>query len=325
MKVVVIGLGSMGKRRIRLLRERKDVEIFGIDSNAGRCEEVVGKFGIECFSSLDEACSSRSIDCAMVCTSPLSHSAIISDCLDHGLHVFTEINLVSDGYEENMAKAREKGKVLFLSSTFLYQDDTDKIIEKVKGSRSPLNYIYHVGQYLPDWHPWESYNNYFIGDARTNGCREILAIELPWIVSCFGDVKSVKCIKSRNTGLNISYDDNLMILLEHEGGAKGCFAVDVVSRCAIRNLEIFGEDLHLFWRGSVETLSEYDIESRQIRPIEIDSVSEHMEGYAAFIDENPYRKEVASFLSRVGGCEDAPLWDFERDTAVLKLIDEIES
>lgn len=325
MEVVVIGLGSMGKRRIRLLRERKDIAIFGIDSNAERCAEVREKFGVECFPGLDEACAARRIDCALVCTSPLSHAAIISDCLDHGLHVFTEINLVSDGYAENIAKAKEKGKVLFLSSTFLYQDDTDKIIEKVKGSQAPLNYIYHVGQYLPDWHPWESYNSYFIGNPRTNGCREILAIELPWIVTCFGAVKSVKCIKSKNTGLNVSYDDNLMILLEHEGGAKGCFAVDVVSRCAIRNLEIFGEDLHLFWHGSVETLSEYDIASKQVKPVKIDSVSEHMEGYADFIDENPYRKEIASFLDLVEGRADTSVWDFERDTQVLKLIDEIES
>lgn len=314
----------MGKRRIRLLSERPDMVIYGVDSNAERCAEVREKFGIECYPCLSEAMGAHGIECALVCTSPLSHAAIIGDCLDRGLHVFTEINLVSDGYAENVAKAREKGKILFLSSTFLYQDDIARISEKVRGSCSGLNYIYHVGQYLPDWHPWESYNNYFIGDPRTNGCREILAIELPWIVSCFGRVKSVKCVKSKNSGLNVNYDDNMMVIMEHEGGAKGCFAVDVVSRCAIRNLEIYGEDLHLFWHGSVETLSEYDIESGQVMPVRIDSVSEHAEGYADFIDENPYRRELSSFFDMVEGRLDDAVWDFERDAEVLKLIDEIE-
>ena len=32
MKVLVIGLGSMGKRRIRLLKEQEDIEIFGVVS-----------------------------------------------------------------------------------------------------------------------------------------------------------------------------------------------------------------------------------------------------------------------------------------------------
>jgi len=33
MKIIVIGLGSMGKRRIRLLSEHKDMTLFGIDNN----------------------------------------------------------------------------------------------------------------------------------------------------------------------------------------------------------------------------------------------------------------------------------------------------
>ena len=320
----MIGLGSMGKRRIRLLLERGDVEISGVDSNAERCAETAQRFGIECFPGLEAACAAHKPDCAFVCTSPLSHAAITGACLDLGLHVFTEINLVKDAYAANMAKAAEKGKVLFLSSTFLYQDDIAAIMEKVGAASSPLDYIYHVGQYLPDWHPWESYNNYFIGNPRTSGCREILAIELPWIVSCFGAVKSVKCVKSKNTDLNVSYDDNMLILLEHEGGAKGCFAVDVVSRCAIRNLEIYGEDLHLFWHGSVDTLSEYDIASKQTRPIVIDSVAEHEEGYADFIDENPYRKEITAFIDMVEGRLKTPVWDFGRDAEILDIIDDIE-
>ena len=46
MKIIVIGLGSMGKRRIRLLSEHKDIELFGIDSKESRCNEVKEKFGM---------------------------------------------------------------------------------------------------------------------------------------------------------------------------------------------------------------------------------------------------------------------------------------
>ena len=41
MKVIVIGLGSMGKRRIRLLKKiSADIEIIGVDSNMERVEFV---------------------------------------------------------------------------------------------------------------------------------------------------------------------------------------------------------------------------------------------------------------------------------------------
>lgn len=325
MKIIVIGLGSMGKRRLRLLSERNDVELFGIDSQESRCEEVKEKFGITCFKSITEAVEAENIEAAVISTSPLSHAAIIKECLTHNLHVFTEINLVQDGYEENMALAKEKNLVLFLSSTFLYRKETQTIIEKVQNAKCPLNYIYHVGQYLPDWHPWESYNSYFIGNPRTNGCREIMAIDLPWVVSAFGPIKSVSAIKSKNTELNITYNDNYLITLEHESGHKGVFAVDVVARKSGRNIEIFGEQLHLSWNGTADSLKVFNIEEKKDEIVSFDDASEHVEGYAAFVTENPYREELNSFLKQIADRDYSPAWDFEKDKVVLDIIDQIEA
>lgn len=325
MKIIVIGLGSMGKRRIRLISENKDVELFGIDSQEGRCAEVKEKFGIICYNSIDEACKAQNIEAAIISTSPLSHASIIKECLEHDLHVFTEINLVQDGYDENIALAKSKDKVLFLSSTFLYRKETQTIIEKVREAKCPLNYIYHVGQYLPDWHPWESYNNYFIGNPKTNGCREIMAIDLPWVVTAFGAIKDVKVMKSKNTELNISYNDNYLIMLEHESGAKGVFAVDVVARKPYRHIDVYGELLQLSWNGTADSLNEFDIVNKKDINITFDDASEHVEGYAAFITENPYREELNAYLKQIADKNFKPAWDFEKDKAVLDIIDKIEA
>lgn len=325
MKVIVIGLGSMGKRRIRLLSEHKNIEIFGIDSNPDRCAEVKEKFGVNSYESISAALGAEQPQCALICTSPLSHAGIIKECLENNLHVFTEINLVSDGYEENMKLAKEKGLVLFLSSTFLYRKETQTIIEKVKDHQSKINYIYHVGQYLPDWHPWESYNSYFIGNLRTNGCREIMAIDMPWLVTAFGPIKSVQSLKSKNTELNINYNDNYLIMIEHETGAKGVFAADVVARKPYRHIDVYGENLQLSWNGTADSLMEYDIEAKQERQIQFEDASEHVEGYAAFITENPYREEINAFLTQVADSTKKPAWDFEKDIELLKVIDLIES
>lgn len=325
MRVIVIGLGSMGKRRIRLLSEHKHVEIFGIDSNESRCVEVLEKFNVKCFKSIREACEAEKIDAAIISTSPLSHASIIKECLTHNLHVFTEINLVQDGYDENIALAKEIGKVLFLSSTFLYRKETQTIIEKVQNSKGPLNYIYHVGQYLPDWHPWENYNDYFIGNPRTNGCREIMAIDLPWIVTAFGTIKDVKVLKSKNTELNITYNDNYLIMLEHDSRAKGVFAVDVIARKPYRRIDIYGEQLQISWNGTADSLYEYDIKYKQEKNIYFDDASEHVDGYAAFITENPYREELKAFLRQIADNSYSPSWDFEKDKYILNIIDKIEA
>lgn len=325
MKIIVIGLGSMGKRRIRLLKERNDVQLFGIDSQENRCTEVKEKFGIKCYPSIAEVVEKEHPDAAVISTSPLSHAAIIKECLQNNLHVFTEINLVSDGYAENMRLAKEKNRVLFLSSTFLYRKETHTIIEKAQQTNCPLNYIYHIGQYLPDWHPWESYTSYFIGDKRTNGCREIMAIDLPWIVTAFGSIKNVSAVKSKNTELNINYNDNYLITIEHENGNKGMLAVDVVTRKSIRHIDVYGETFQMSWNGTADSLTEYDIENKIEKKIALEDASEHVEGYAAFITENPYREELSAFLAQIENPANLPAWSFEKDLEILKVIDQIEA
>lgn len=324
MRVAVIGLGSMGKRRIRLLMKlRADVEIIGIDSNVKRCRQVEEAYGIRTFQDLEKALQEMKVACAVISTSPLSHAALICRCLEHGLHVFTEINLVDDGYEENVKLAKEKDLILFLSSTFLYRAETEYIRERVSDCREPLNYVYHIGQYLPDWHPWESYQEMFLGDKRTNGCREIMAIELPWLVGAFGDIVDVKVIKSKNTQLHIDYADNYMILLEHERGNKGMLAVDVVSRKAVRKLEAFGEHIYLSWDGTPDSLLEYDLEQKVQKEIKLYQDAVHEEGYGAFIIENAYEKELEHFIKCVEG-EEKQQYSFEKDKEILKWIDMIE-
>ncbi len=164
MKVVVIGLGSMGRRRIRLLKQMyPELSLAGVDSNEERMQNVSQEFGILCYPDLEQAVNAERekgepFFCAMVCSSPLSHAGLIHQCLTYGLHVFTEINLVSDGYQENMELAKEKGCKLFLSSTPIYQAEMRQIKENLEdepeNAKRQVNYNDHVGHYSRDWHPW---------------------------------------------------------------------------------------------------------------------------------------------------------------------------
>lgn len=323
MRVIVIGLGSMGKRRIRLLRQiNKSIEIIGVDSREDRATEVRNQYEIDTVDSLEKA-TKKECDAVFVCTSPLSHADIIESCLMAGLNVFTEINLVKDKYDENIVLAKKMNKILFLSSTFLYRDEIKYIENQVKSIDCQLTYNYHIGQYLPDWHPWESYTDYFIGDARTNGCREIMAIDLPWIYRLFGKVKRVEVAKAKKTRLSTNYDDSYIVLLEHENGVQGSLLVDVVSRKAVRNLEIFGEELYISWDGSANGLRQYDIKEKIENNIQLYDKVDRQEEYASFVVENAYKSEIETFLSMIEGVR-MDVYDFEDDKYVLDLIDKIE-
>ena len=80
--------------------------------------------------------------------------------------------------------------------------------------------------------------------------REIFGIDLPWLLDAFGPVKHVYAEKDKLSGLEIDYPDSYFVTLRHENGTKGLLAADVVSPKAVRNFEVFGEGLHLFWEGN---------------------------------------------------------------------------
>lgn len=324
MKIVVVGLGSMGKRRIRLLKKiSTEMEIIGVDTNSQRIQFTKDEYGIAVYNDLAEALRTEEVKCAVISTAPISHAKIINQCLNAGVHVFTELNLVSDMYDENMKLAEEKNLCLFLSSTFLYRDEIEYIAASVKQVPSKLNYTYHIGQYLPDWHPWENIKDFFVSDKRTNGCREIFAIELPWLIKIFGKVVSYQVLKSKNTSLPINYEDNYLVLLEHENGYKGMLAVDLMSRKAVRNLEIFGEEIYLSWNGSPVGLYKYDYDEKKNINIQLYDKIDTIEGYSAFVIENAYQRELEAFFEAVKG-NGVPRYSFSDDKAVLKLIDCIE-
>lgn len=323
MKLLIVGLGSMGKRRARLARGMDaSIQISGVDTTESRRTEAEG-LGITAYASIGEAVTADKFDAALVCTAPITHAAIISELLDAGLPVFTELNLVSDGYEENMKKAKEKGLPLFLSSTMLYRGETQYIKRQVEAFAKPVNYIYHIGQYLPDWHPWENYKNFFVGDKRTGGVREIFGIDLPWLLDTFGPVKSLHVEKDKISQLEVDYPDSYFVTLRHENGVKGMLAVDVVSPKAVRNFECFGEGLHLFWEGNPRSLYTFDHDKGEKLPVNTYESFEHDSRYSDNIVENAYVDELANFFAVLKGAEQ-PRYSFEKDLETIRLIEAIE-
>ena len=323
MNILVIGLGSMGKRRIRLLKKMyQQYHIYGVDLNAQRCAFVKKEYEMETFPTIEEAVSQRKFECAFVCTSPLTHAGIIKTCLENDMNIFTELNLVSDDYVDNINLAKQKNKLLFLSSTMIYRDEMKYLRERIDAKKC-YSYTYHVGQYLPDWHPWENYKDFFVADKKTNACREILAIELPWIVKTFGEIEHIKSVRTKATKLDIDYDDSYMILLQHKSGTIGSLCVDVVSCEPIRSLKIVAENLYLSWDGDEDSFFEKSGSKEELKKISLYDEIDHLEGYNKTIIENEDSNELIQFFDELQKKADS-IYNFEDDLKTLSIIDEVE-
>lgn len=321
-KALVVGMGSMGRRRARLLKQiNKNLLVCGVDSNPERVNQTPRENFDVVFSDLNQAIRQFRPDVAIISTSPAFHHIIIPVFLEQGIHVFTELNLISDGYEEMIHMAEEKNCTLFLSSTLLYRKDLQYIIAQVQGKR--VNYLYHAGQYLPDWHPWESYKNFFVQETKTNGCREIFAIDLPWILAAMGPVKEFHAYCGNLTKLEVSYPDNFMVQILHENGTKGIVSIDVVTRKAVRDLEVYSEEIYLRWNGNPNALYQYNFETKNMDQIHTYGSVDKDRHYSDTIIENAYEDELRTFFEVIEK-RAVPRYTFLDDWKTLELVDQIE-
>lgn len=324
MKIGVIGLGSMGKRRLRLLADFfPEIILIGVDSRKDRQEEVESIFNIKTFESLQEAVKEGQIEAVCICTSPISHGSIILEALKTDLHVFTEINLLNDYYEEAIELARVKNLHLYLSSTFLHRREI-KLFEKAIKQDPKVTYRYHVGQYLPDWHPWESYKDFFVANKKTNGCREIFAIELPWISKVFGKIESFELQKQKISGLDIDYPDNYALIVKHESGIFGTLNVNILSRVAKRDLDIIGEKTQISWDGSPDGLYQWNETNKQMMKKDLYTGYMDDKNYSKTIIEDAYLEEIKEYIALLNGEITDTLYSFKKDKAIIDLINKFE-
>lgn len=320
---LIVGLGSMGRRRTRVLRALlPNVNLYGVDGRQDRRQEWSRNYEGESYECIEAAISAHDICAVFVCTSPESHASIIKYCLMKNLNVFSEINLLADMYKENILLAKEKKRVLFLSSTPMYKKEIEVIKKTVCSSKKNVFYQYHVGQYLPDWHPWEKFNDFFVGKKETNGCREIFAIEMPWILDTFGEITEYHLIADNITNLNINFPDGYLMLVKHENGNSGIIGFDVACRHAIRRFEAYSEDIYIEWHGKPENLIVRNTETGELEYPCKQELYDAIEGYSELINEQAYIEEVKSFFNVMEKKEEAR-YSFDKDYLLLKMLDEL--
>ena len=130
-------------------------------------------------------------------------------------------------------------------------------------------------------------------------------------------------MSGRLTSLEIDFPDHYMISVTHEGGCKGFYCQDIIARKGLRRLEVFSEKLHLFWEGTPDSLSSYNIDTKTLEAVRLYDDVVQDGRYNANIIENAYLDEINAFFDYVEKGT-LPPYTFEEDAHTLAVVDEIE-
>jgi predicted dehydrogenase len=323
MKFLVIGLGSMGKRRIRNLQYLKYKEIIGYDIRRDRREEVENKYEIETIDNVDYI-GDFNFTALIISVPPDKHHLYMHIAVKHNIPCFVEASVVDYEFEKLIALSKSKNVFIAPSSTMYFHPAVKQIdiIIKDKVIGVPTSLAYHSGQYLPDWHTYENVKDFYVSQKETGGAREIVPFELTWITQIFGYPVAVLGIVKKTIEIKGAelIDDTYVSILEYDNFTL-TLTVDVTSRIATRKLLINGSEGQITWDWNNSYIEVY---TPQEGLYKIDfQMLKAEDGYNKNITEQMYIDEISCFIDSLDN-NYIYVNSLTKDHEVLKILYAIE-
>jgi len=330
MNFLVIGLGSMGKRRVRNLIALGHINnVIGFDPRSDRTDEAKD-YGIQVFNDFDEAIANQKPDAFLISTPPNLHMKYANFAAKNNISCFIEASVVDADKILELSKIITNKKIIMAPScTMRYYPGPMKIKELIENNAigKVLNYNYHTGQYLPDWHPWENIEDFYVSNPDTGGAREIVPFELTWLNDIFGDSTPLACVRKKLTNMSADIDDIYHCILEYPDNVIGNLTVEVISRPkAVREFRVMGSEGEIVFSGDTNSVKYINTQMKEWITFSFDTGTVQ-KGYIN--PEEPYINEVKDFVDNVGLAMDSKKTNYpntlEDDYKILQTLYKLEN
>ena len=322
LKIIVVGLGSMGKRRIRNLLKLGYNDIIGFDPRNDRRKESKKKYKIHSVSTIQEGLEYKP-DVMIISTPPDFHYTYAEIAIKNNIHFFTEVNLSSKDVKKIIQKLKNRSIIGMPSCTTLYNPifkELKKLIRK-KTLGGIFTMYHHFGHFLPNWHPWEDYRKFYVSKKETGAAREVVPFELIWITALFSEIKSVYGQNTKISKLKTNIDDIYEILIEFQNGIHGILVIDVLSSPSISETKIIGEKGVIYCDHNTGIIKLGNEKKWKTKKLEMGEMEKGYKGNTA--TELQYEEEMEKFLNVVIKKRKCP-YTFSDELKILKVLDAVE-
>ncbi len=233
MKILIVGLGSIGQRHAGCLQKIAGVEIAVLRTHKGTLKE---KSGYTEFYSIEDALAYRP-DGVIVANPTALHVATALPFLQSGIKTLIEKPVAHTAAEAGQlqpyaANIRVAYCVRFLPLT--------QIVKEIIAEEKVLKLSFKRSYYLPKWHPYADYRTEYAAKKELGGgVIRTLSHEIDLMLYFFGEPVSTVGVIDKISDLEIDTDDFAFFTCKTKAGARINFELDFLSPKNVNSAELF--------------------------------------------------------------------------------------
>lgn len=285
MKILIAGLGSIGRRHLRNLVTLgvKDIMLYR-SGKATLDDAELAPFTT--YHDLDDALGQKP-DGVIVSNPTALHLPVAIKAANAGANLLIE-KPVSDSLDgldalQNLLDAQKRRAMVGFHFRFHPVLQAVKVLLNAGDLGKVLYAQAHWGEYLPDWHPWEDYRHSYAARADLGGgVVNTLSHPFDTMRWLLGEIGSLSARCAHVSSLELDVEDHADVLLNFVDGVLGQVHLDYYQKPPSHTLEINCEKGRVLWdnaNGCATILYSDGRPAKQLTP------PENFERNAMFLDE----------------------------------------
>ena len=256
--VLVVGLGSIGRRHVEIIKNLFP-EINIVVLRHKRCDKNdTDKLGLyKCVTSIDKAIATNPQAC-IIANPATMHIEVAEKLANNGINLLIEkpISNSSKGIRALIDTCNKNNVVLMTAYNLRFLPSLIEFKKQLQAKK--IGNIYsirsEIGQYLPSWRPDSDYRNGVSANKYLGGGALLeLSHEIDYLRWIFGSVNWVKAHISKQSGLDIDVEDSANIILGFKsigvGELTASLNMDFIRHDTTRKCFVIGEKGTLLWDG----------------------------------------------------------------------------
>jgi predicted dehydrogenase len=292
----------MGSRRVRDLLALGH-EVVGFDVRADRNRRATDRFRIRTAESLPALLDSRP-EALVISTPPDQHVGGYLAAFDARLPFFSEASVLTPASEWFAVRERQAQVRGYPSATWRFYAPLAALAHALREPQAPaVTAVHHeYADYLPRWHPWEAYWEFYAGARRqTAAAREMVPFEFEWLCWLFGEVEEVSAVVARLGRWRTDIDDSYFLHARFASGMLATVRIELHREAPARRATVCGAGHSYQLDFNATLLQRFESQAGAWHTMEL--AESHTESCEF---ERVYAAEIAAFASAVAGAGEYP-------------------